>query len=163
GPPALTLLPPRSRRIDRPLPTQGDTMSDLSMNRRRVLAALAFTGLMPLAASAAAPVKLKFTCFAPPTASITSNVLIPLSREASAASAGTLQIDMVAGRTLVRNPTQQLKLVSDGIADIGWVVLPYTPGRFDDTEVVGLPFVTRNATEASVALHRLYASGALVG
>ena len=49
------------------------------------------------------------------------------------------------------------------MADLGWVVLPYTPGRFDDTEIVGLPFVTSNATEASVALHRLYAEGALVG
>jgi TRAP-type C4-dicarboxylate transport system substrate-binding protein len=42
-------------------------------------------------------------------------------------------------------------------------VLPYTPGRFDDTEVVGLPFVTATSTEASLALHRLYANGVLVG
>lgn len=131
--------------------------------RRHALAALAAPLLAPLAARAADPVKLKFTSFEPPMANITSNVLTPFAREASAASAGTLQIDMFAGGTLGRNPTQQLKLVSDGIADLGWVVLPYTPGRFDDTEIVGLPFVTGNATEASVALHRLYAGGALVG
>jgi TRAP-type C4-dicarboxylate transport system substrate-binding protein len=90
-------------------------------------------------------------------------VLTPLAKEATAASKGRLQIDMFAGGTLGRNPLQQLKLVTDGVADLGWVVLPYTPGRFDDTEIVGLPFVTSNATEASVALHRLYAEGALVG
>ncbi|QJW85347.1 TRAP transporter substrate-binding protein DctP [Ramlibacter terrae] len=96
-------------------------------------------------------------------ANITSTVLTPLARDASAASGGTLQIDMFAGGTLGRNPLQQLKLVTDGIADIGWIVLPYTPGRFDDTEIVGLPFLSTSATEAGLALHRLYAAGMLVG
>ncbi len=123
------------------------------------LAATALTGV----AQAADPVKLKLSSFEPPMANITSNVLTPFAKGAAAASEGKLQIDIFAGGTLGRNPTQQLKLVTDGIADIAWIVLPYTPGRFDDTEVVGLPFVSRSATEASVALHRLYASGTLVG
>ena len=131
--------------------------------RRHTIAALAAAGVAPWIARAADPVKLKFTSFEPPMANITSNVLTPFAREASAGSNGTLQIDMFAGGTLGRNPLTQLKLVTDGVADVGWVVLPYTPGRFDDTEVVGLPFVTRNSTEASLALHRLYASDALVG
>lgn len=135
----------------------------MQATRRHALAALAAPLFAPLAVRAADAVKLKFTSFEPPMANITSNVLAPFARDASAASAGTLQIDMFAGGTLGRNPTQQLKLVTDGIADIGWIVLPYTPGRFDDTEIVGLPFVAANATEASVALHRLYAGGALVG
>jgi len=136
----------------------------LSLRRRRALACLAALSAFAAApAWSADPVKLKFTSFEPPMANITANVLTPFAREASAASGGTLQIDMFAGGTLGRNPTQQLKLVTDGIADIGWVVLPYTPGRFDDTEVVGLPFVTTNASEASLALQRLYAAGGLVG
>jgi TRAP-type C4-dicarboxylate transport system substrate-binding protein len=96
-------------------------------------------------------------------ANITANVLTPFAKAATAASSGTLQIDMFAGGTLGRNPAQQLKLVTDGVADIAWVVLPYTPGRFDDTEVVGLPFITTNAVETSVALQRLYAADKLVG
>lgn len=134
--------------------------------RRRVAAAFAATALAAacgLPALAADPVKLKFSSFEPPMANITSNVLTPFAKDATAGSAGTLQIDMFAGGTLGRNPTQQLKLVTDGIADIAWVVLPYTPGRFDDTEVVGLPFVSTSAVEAGVALHRLYANGTLVG
>lgn len=132
--------------------------------RRRCLAALGLTALALTAGVAQAdPVRLKLSSFEPPMANITANVLAPLAREASAASGGSLQIDVYAGGTLGRNPTQQMKLVGDGIADIAWVVLGYTPGRFDDTDVVGLPFLTRNATEASVALHRLYAAGALVG
>lgn len=138
-------------------------MTRIALTRRHALSALAATCLAPMTARAADPVKLKFTSFEPPMANITSKVLTPFAREASAGSGGTLQIDMFAGGTLGRNPLQQLKLVTDGIADIGWIVLPYTPGRFDDTEIVGLPFLTANATEASVALHRVYAGGTLVG
>ncbi|KRC06300.1 hypothetical protein ASE11_23710 [Hydrogenophaga sp. Root209] len=133
------------------------------LNRRGAIVTMASLCVAPAIAQSTDPVKLKFTSFEPPMANITANVLTPLAKEASAASKGHLQIDMFAGGTLGRNPLQQLKLVTDGVADLGWVVLPYTPGRFDDTEIVGLPFVTSNATEASVALHRLYAEGALVG
>jgi TRAP-type C4-dicarboxylate transport system substrate-binding protein len=132
--------------------------------RRSVLAAALGTTLAAVApARAADPVKLKFSSFEPPMGNITANVLTPFAKEASAGSGGTLQIDMYPGGTLGRNPTQQLKLVTDGVADIAWIVLPYTPGRFDDTEVVGLPFVTATSIEASLALHRLYAAGVLVG
>ena len=134
--------------------------------RRRLLATLLAATLGSALVGpvlAADPVKLKFSSFEPPMANITANVLTPFAKDATANSAGSLQIDMFAGGTLGRNPTQQLKLVTDGIADIAWVVLPYTPGRFDDTEVVGLPFVANTAVEAGVALHRLYTNGTLVG
>jgi TRAP-type C4-dicarboxylate transport system substrate-binding protein len=137
------------------MPTRRHTLATLG--------ALATLALPALRTRAAEPARLKFSSFEPPQANITANVLAPFAREAAAASGGTLQIDLYAGGTLGRNPTQQLKLVGDGIADIAWVVLPYTPGRFDDTEVVGLPFVTQHASEASLALHRLHTAGALVG
>ncbi len=133
--------------------------------RRITLALAAAAALLPLAsfAQADAAVKLKLSSFESPLGAITSQVLTPFARDVSAASGGALQIDVFAGGTLGRNPAQQLKLVTDGIADLAWVVLPYTPGRFDDTEVAGLPFVTTNAVEASVALNRLYLAGDLTG
>lgn len=138
-------------------------MTSIALDRRHALLALAGTALATRAVRAADPVKLKFTSFEPPMAAITSKVLTPLANDIGAASGGTLQIDMFAGGTLGRNPLQQLKLVTDGVADLGWIVLPYTPGRFDDTEIVGLPFLATNSLEASVALQRLHAAGALVG
>jgi len=133
-----------------------------AINRRQAVAAIAAAAIGSMA-RANDPVKLKFPSFEPPMANHPPNPLTPLARDAAAASKGRLEIDMFAGGTLGRNPLQQLKLVTDGVADLGWVVLPYTPGRFDDTEIVGLPFMTQNAVEASVALHRLYATGTLVG
>jgi len=142
-------------------------MTEIRTPRRDLLAAglgAAVGAALPAgAARAQGAVKLKLASFEPPMGVLTSTVLTPFAKEVSAASGGTLQIDVFAGGALGRNPLQQLKLVTDGIADIAWVVLPYTPGRFDDTEVVGLPFVTNNSLEASLALHRLYANDTLVG
>ena len=136
------------------------------IRRRTALGALGMLTSVPMLsmpARAADPAKLKFTSFEPPVGNIYANVMLPFTRAAVAGSGGTLQIDMFPSGTLTRNPTQHLKLVTDGAADIAWHVMSYTPGRFDDCEVVGLPFVTRNATEASVALHRLFAQGMLGG
>src|SRR5687768_1069604 len=108
--------------------------------------ALLFALGAPLAAQAQ---KLKFSSFEPPTAALTSKVMAPWAEEVSKSSGGALQIDMYAGGALGKNPLQQLKLVQDGVADIAWIIPGYTPGRFEDTDVVALPFATENATEAS--------------
>lgn len=137
-------------------------MTQPRITRRALGVALAASAVVGLPARAE-PTKLKLASFEPPMARITAGVLTPFAKDASAASKGTIDIGVFAGGTLGRNPTQQLKLVLDGVADLAWIVLGYTPGRFDDSDVVGLPFVTTNATEASVALHRLYKADALVG
>ncbi len=120
-------------------------------------------GLVSAPLQAAEVANLRFSSFEPPMAKLTSTVLTPFTKEVSAASEGTLDITMFAGGALGRNPTQQLKLVLDGVADLAWVVLPYTPGRFDDADVVGLPFAIENAREGSLALQRMYERGELRG
>lgn len=132
--------------------------------RRKLLGALALVAAACTATAALAdPVKLKLASFESSMGNITSNVLTPFAKEISEASEGTLQVDVFAGGALGRNPTQQLKLVTDGIADMAWFVLSYTPGRFDDAEVVGQPFLVNNSMEAGLALHRLYEQGKLGG
>lgn len=118
--------------------------------------------LAPLAAQAQTR-KLKFSSFEPPTAALTSKVMSPWAEEVSKASAGALQIEMYAGGALGKNPLQQLKLVQDGVADIAWIIPGYTPGRFEDTDVVALPFATDNASEASITLWRMFARGEFGG
>jgi TRAP-type C4-dicarboxylate transport system substrate-binding protein len=141
-------------------------MTPSRLARRRLIAAglaASSAAALPFAGRAADPVRLKLATFEPPQGMVISQVLQPFAKDVVAAANGTLQIDVFTGGTLGRNPLTQLKLVTDGIADIAWVVLPYTPGRFDDTEVVGLPFVATNSVEASVALQRLYQKDVLVG
>jgi TRAP-type C4-dicarboxylate transport system substrate-binding protein len=128
----------------------------------KIVAAMLLTAIAPLAVHAQAQ-KLKFSSFEPPTAALTSKVMVPWAEEVSRNSGGALQIDMYAGGALGKNPLQQLKLVQDGVADIAWIIPGYTPGRFEDTDVVALPFATDNAVEASVALWRMFKRGELRG
>src|SRR5262245_31779079 len=129
----------------------------------KIATALAVSvALAPFAAQAQTQ-KLKFSSFEPPTAALTSKVMAPWAAEVSRNSAGAVQVDMYAGGALGKNPLQQLKLVQDGVADIAWIVPGYTPGRFEDTDVVALPFATDNATDASIALWRMFARGELGG
>ena len=126
----------------------------------------AFALAIAAAASAAAsaqPVTLKFASFEPPQAPITGSVFTPWAKEVSAASGGTLKIDIYPGGTLGRNPLQQLKLVQDGVADLTWTVPGYTPGRFDDTQVAELPFLVTDATSGSLAMTKLHQQGLLRG
>ena len=122
---------------------------------RAIAAAAALVASVSLAHSQ--QTKLKFSSFEPPTAALTARVMTPWAAEVSKESGGGLQIDMYPAGLLGRNPLQQLKLLQDGVADIAWIVLGYTPGRFDDSDVVGLPFSSENAMEASVVLTRLFA------
>lgn len=130
---------------------------------------LALAGLGGVAAGGLAPgafaqhTALRFSSFEPPTAALTARVMIPWAEEVGKASGGTLQVNVFPGGALGKNPTQQLKLVLDGVADIAWIVMGLTPGRFDDTDVVALPFGTENASEASLALWRLYAGQHFAG
>ncbi len=111
----------------------------------------------------AQPVVLKFASFEPPQAPFTARVFATWAEDVTNASNGTLKIEMFAGGTLGRNPLQQFKLVQDGVADIAWTVPGYTPGRFDDTEVVELPFLVNNSLEGSTVLTRMLAKDQLVG
>lgn len=126
------------------------------------IVALAAAAALSTAASAQT-VTLKLASFEPPQAPITGGVLTPWAQEVSAASGGTLKIDIYAGGTLGRSPLQQLKLVQDGVADITWTVPGYTPGRFDDTQVAELPFLVTDATSGSLAMTRLHQRGLLGG
>lgn len=131
--------------------------------RQTMLASALLAATVAFPAVAADTARLRFASFEPPMAKLTSEVLTPFAKEVEKASDGTLKITMFAGGTLGRNPAQQLKLVMDGVADIAWIVLAYTPGRFDDADVVGLPFAVHNAVEGSLALQRMFEHGELRG
>ena len=125
------------------------------------LAAAALAIVAP--AVRAQTVTLKFATIDPAQGQNVVHVIAPLSKEVSEASGGALKLDVFPGGTLGRNPLQQLKLVQDGVADIAWVIPGYTPGRFDDTEVVELPFLINNAREGAIGLSRLHARKLIKG
>lgn len=128
---------------------------------KSILAGAVFLASWVSAASAGT--ELRFSSFEPPVAFITKEILTKWAKDVTADSEGTISVKIFAGGTLGRDPAQQLKLVEDGVADIGWIIPGYTPGRFQEGTVAELPFVVNASETGSTAIWSLYEQGLLKG
>jgi TRAP-type C4-dicarboxylate transport system substrate-binding protein len=122
-------------------------MRILNTLARYAAVAMAF---LPLAAGAE-PIKLKLSFF-------TSD-----RSQTYAEGKGLLEIEVFFSGALGRRQIQQPQLVLDGVADIAMIVPGQTPDRFQDTAVVELPGLFRNAREATLTYTRLNTAYALKG
>ena len=129
---------------------------------RRVILALPLVAATVLPASAQ-QTTIKFAVFTPERERTFQVVMKPFAQQVMAASKGTLKIKLYPNGALGRHPGRQLKMVQDGVADIGWIIPAYTPGRFPDNSVFELPNIIRNSKEGSVAAWRLLKKGMLRG
>jgi len=67
-------------------------------------------------------------------------------------SDGRIEVQLYPSMQLGGKPPQLFDQARDGIVDIAWTLLGYTPGRFPIAEVFELPFVAGTATETTMAL-----------
>jgi len=109
---------------------------------------------LALAASAsvgafAQEVTLRLHQFLPAQATIPSKAIAPWIKKIETESNGRIKIQMFSAMQLGGTPPQLFDQARDGVADITWTVLGYTPGRFMKTEVFELPFLTGLSSEAS--------------
>lgn len=132
---------------------------------KRLFLIVAVTVMLLSAANlrATEPVTIKFATIQPAPAKIVKMVYKPWVDRVMKDSDGTLRIDLYAGGTLGRNPTVQLKLLMDGMADIAWIVGDYTPGRFPDDQVFNIPFMLETETEGAYVGQRMFERGLLRG
>ena len=77
-------------------------------------------------------------------------------------SQGTLKIDVRNGYAIA-SLNNSLDRLNEDVVQVTSVFHGSWPGRFPLTEVAGLPFMTRKAEDAGVALWRLYKTGLLDG
>ena len=105
--------------------------------------------------SQAKTIVLTFAHPYPPMHPQHKNVLVPWAKRIEAASGGAVQIKFIPGGALGK-PGQTYSIVEKGVADIGWDIADYTPGRFPLTTVIELPFMDKTAEKASVALWKTY-------
>ena len=94
-------------------------------------------------------VTLRLHQFLPPQATIPSKAIAPWIKKIETESNGRIKIQMFSSMQLGGTPPQLFDQARDGVADITWTVLGYTPGRFNKTEVFELPFITGLSSEAS--------------
>ena len=124
------------------------------MTKRR-----AFLGLMGGAAMAlglAAPAQaqeyeLNVQSFLPAQATIPAKIIDVWADKVEAASDGRIKINRFPSMQLGGKPPELIDQVTDGVVDLAWTVIGYTPGRFPSTEVFELPFLVNDAKPASAA------------
>lgn len=114
------------------------------------------------AAVAQAP-KIKFAVFTPDKEHTFITVMKPFAEAVNKDAAGACEIEMFPNGALGRSPLAQAQMVLDGVADIAWVIASYTPGRFQENEVLELPGLFRDLRESTNVFTRLVADGQLKG
>lgn len=120
-------------------------------------AALAAVTTLALGASAfAQEVTLKMHQFLPPQANVPKLVLDVWADKVEKASDGRIDVQHFPSMQLGGRPPELIDQAIDGVADIVWTVVGYTPGRFPRTEVFELPFMMTDAGAVSRAYWQMF-------
>ncbi len=115
----------------------------------------------PMMVAAQQPVKLKFAVFSPDSERLFNTVKKPWVEAVNKAAAGAIEIELYPNGALGRAPQQQAQMVNDGVADIGFIVPPFTPGRFPDSEVLELPGMFSDLAEGTRVYTNLVRNGTI--
>ena len=120
-----------------------------------LVGAAALAGGMGSAAQAQ-QVTLSLHQFLPAQANVPKLVLDVWADSVEAASDGRIKIDRYPSMQLGGRPPELMDQAIDGVADIVWTVVGYTPGRYPSTEVFELPFMMTNARAMSSAYWQMF-------
>lgn len=123
------------------------------LKRRSTLLALGAIAAVTFANSALAQtVTLRLHQMLPQQATIPAKALTPWAQKVEAESGGRIKVQLFHAMQLGGAPPQLFDQARDGVVDLTWTVLGYTPGRFNKTEVFELPFMSGSAEQSSRAL-----------
>ncbi|SEN19826.1 TRAP-type C4-dicarboxylate transport system, substrate-binding protein [Pseudorhodobacter antarcticus] len=127
-------------------------------NRRTAMATLGGAVLAAVVASGAMAqeVTLRLHQFLPAQANVPKLILDVWADNVERDSAGRIKVDRFPSMQLGGAPPELIDQVVDGVADVIWTVVGYTPGRFPMTEVFELPFFVTDARAASSAYWQMY-------
>ncbi|MEO0501962.1 MAG: TRAP transporter substrate-binding protein [Pseudomonadota bacterium] len=107
-------------------------------------------------AAHAQEVTLSLHQFLPAQANVPKLILDVWADDVEAASDGRIKIDRFPSMQLGGRPPELMDQAIDGVADIVWTVVGYTPGRYPSTEVFELPFMVNDARAASSAYWQMF-------
>ncbi|MFK7881624.1 TRAP transporter substrate-binding protein [Roseobacter sp.] len=121
------------------------------INRRTLMYALSAAAVAIAEPAAAQEFEFNLQSFLPAQATIPSKIVDVWADKIEADSEGRIKINRYASMQLGGKPPELLDQVIDGVTDMTWNVIGYTPGRFPSTEVFELPFLVNDAKPASAA------------
>jgi TRAP-type C4-dicarboxylate transport system substrate-binding protein len=110
--------------------------------------------------AAADEVTLRFAPLSQPQQAITKEFWEPWVAKVNADGKGVLALDMRPGTTIANIFNIYPRVMND-VMHIGFELHNYVSGKFNYSEVAALPFMAETGEQASVALWRLYKTGAL--
>lgn len=122
--------------------------------RRKMMSILGATALATVAMPSLAEdvVTLRLHQMLPEQANVPAHVLTKWMADVEEATGGSVKVEMYSAMTLGGTPPELYDQAVDGVADITWAVIGYSPGRFSETETFELPFmITTDAGRASKA------------
>lgn len=131
-------------------------------NRRKLLGFVGGAAMAALAtgftatSAMAQEVTLKLHQFLPAQANVPKLILDVWADKIEADSDGRIKIDRFPSMQLGGRPPELMDQAIDGVADIVWTVVGYTPGRFPSTEVFELPFMMTDARAVSRAYWEMF-------
>lgn len=109
--------------------------------------AAALVGFGIVFAASAQQVTLRLHQFLPPQGNVPKLFLKPWGEKVEKESGGRIKVVHFDAMSLGGTPPQLYDQAKDGVVDIVWTVLGYTPGRFARSEVMELPFTLRGSAE----------------
>lgn len=104
-------------------------------------------------ASQAAEITLRLHHFAGPTTPVQTNYLEPWAERLEQQSNGAIKIELYPAMQLGGSAPSLYDQAKDGIVDISWTLLSYTPNRFPASEAFDLPFMPTTGEATSMAAH----------
>ena len=128
------------------------------MTKRRTVLGLLGSAAMAVGLTLpahAAEFNFNLQSFLPAQATIPKQIIDVWADKIEAASGDRVEITRYASMQLGGKPPELIDQVIDGIVDITWTVVGYTPGRFPSTEVFELPFLVTDSRKASSAYWRM--------
>ena len=112
-------------------------------------------------AAQAADVTLRFHQMLPPQATIPSKAIKPWADKVEKESGGRIKVQRFDAMALGGKPPELYDQAKDGVVDVIWTVLGYTPGRFPKSEVFELPFSVGNPEAGSRAFQEYVEKNAM--
>ena len=128
------------------------------MTKRTILGLAAGVAMSALVAGGAfaQEVTLKLHQFLPAQANVPKLVLDVWADNVEKDSGGRIKVERYAAMALGGTPPELMDQAIDGIADVVWTVVGYTPGRYRTPEVFELPFMVSDARDASCAYWKMF-------
>lgn len=111
--------------------------------------------------ASAQDVTLRVHQMLPPQATIPHDVLEPWGEAVEKQSEGRINVELYPSMQLGGTPPELFDQARDGVVDVVWTVLGYTPGRFPKAETFELPFIMTDAVSTSKAFQEFVETNAM--